>query len=142
MSLARLTDLGIEIPAAGGNNWSHDADRQKGLDKYVHLCFRNTHPMEYSARQAGRIIDSIFLQIHLKALETEGVKFTSDVSNKSGVPIYPIDDAHNMIDWEVLYTRTDWNDPAIQERLKRAEKCEILVPDRIPLELIRNLPDG
>ncbi len=47
-----------------------------------------------------------------------------------------------MIDHEVLYTRTDWRDPAIQQRLSQAEKCEILVPGFIPLELIRNFPNG
>ena len=142
LSLARLRELEIEIPAPGGNAWSHEADEQKGLDKYVHLCFKRRHPMEHTARQDGRIEASIFLKIHLEVLEFEGVKFTPDVSNKSGVLTYSIDDAHKMIDWEVLYTQTDWNDPVIQERLQQAERCEILVPDKIPLELIRNLPDG
>ena len=142
LSLAKLRKLEIEIPAPGGNDWSHKADELKRLDEYVHLCFKNNHPMEYAARHDGRIEDSIFLRIHPEVLEFEGVKFTPDVSNKSGVPIHPIDEAHEMIDFEVLYTRTDWRDPVIQERLQRAEKCEILVPDEIPLELIRNLPDG
>ena len=142
LSRAKLRELEIEIPAPGGNDWSHEADLWKGLDEYVHLCFRNNHPMEYTARQDGRIDESIFLRIHPEVLEFEGVKFTPDVSNKSGIPIYSIDDAHEMIDFEVLYTQTDWRDPVIQERLQQAEKCEILVPDEIPLELIRNLSDG
>ena len=141
LSLAKLRELEIEIPAPGGNYWSHEADERKGLDEYVHLCFKNTHPMEYVVRREGRIEDSIFLRIHPEVLEFEGVKFTPDVSNKSGVLIHPIDDAREMIDFEVLYTRTDWKDPVIQGRLQQAEKCEILVPDKIPLELIRNLPD-
>jgi len=37
---------------------------------------------------------------------------------------------------------TDWRDPAIKQRLVQAEKCEILVPGFIPLELIRNFPNG
>ena len=142
LSLAKLRELEIEIPAPGGNDWSHEADEWKGLNEYVHLCFKNNHPMEYAARQSDRIKDSIFLRIHPEVLEFEGVKFTPDVSNKSGVHVYPIDDAREMIDFEVLYTRTDWKDPVIQERLQQAEKYEILVPDEIPLELIRNLPDG
>jgi hypothetical protein len=47
-----------------------------------------------------------------------------------------------MIDFEVLYTRTEWRNPDIQKRLQQAEKCEILVPRKIPLEMIRNLPNG
>jgi hypothetical protein len=53
-----------------------------------------------------------------------------------------MDEAREMIDYEVLYTKTDWKDPAIRARLTQAEKCEILVPRFIPLELIRNLPHG
>jgi len=68
--------------------------------------------------------------------------FTGDVSNKAGVTIHSLEEAMGMIDFEVLYTRTDWRDPQIKERLLEAEKCEILVPDFIPLELIRNLPNG
>ena len=141
LSLAKLRKLNINPPAPGGNDWSNEADKRKSLDEYVHLCFRNNHPMEYTARQDDRIGESIFLRIHPDVLEFEGVLFTPGVSNRSGVSSHPIDDAREMIDFEVLYTRTDWSDPEIQKRLQRAEKCEILVPNEIPLELIRNLPD-
>ena len=68
--------------------------------------------------------------------------FTDDVSNKAGVEIHTIQEARKLIDFEVLYTRTNWSDPDIQKRLQQAEKCEILVPKKIPLDLIRNLPNG
>lgn len=137
-----LKARGVQIPAAGGNEWSQSADTMKGMDRYAHLCFRATHPMQFLARQDGRIGDSIFLQVHPEVLEWDGVQFTPDVSNKSGVSSYPIQQAKDMIDYEVLYTRTDWRDAAIKQRLLQAEKCEILVPRCIPLELIRNLPNG
>ena len=140
--LAELNKMGIQIPAPGGNQWSRDADAMMGMDHYVHLCFRNNHPMEHVARTDGRIGDSIFLEVHPEVLQWEGVRFTPDVANKSGVQSYTIEEAKGMIDFEVLYTRTNWSDPAIQQRLQQAEKYEILVPRFIPLELIRNLPDG
>jgi hypothetical protein len=140
--LASLKKGNVVIPAAGGNDWSHDADERVGMDRYVHLCFRNSHPMEYSARQDGRITDSIFLRIHPAVLAFPGVMFTDDVSNKSGVVAQPIANARTMIDFQILYTRTEWSDPAIMERLKRAEKCEVLVPQQIPLNYIGNMPDG
>lgn len=98
--------------------------------------------MEYRAREAGRIGDSIFLQVHPEVLQWDGVRFTPDVSNKSGVPIHTIEEAKGMIDFEVLYSRTDWRDQAVQQRLLQAEKCEILVPGFIPLDLVRNFPNG
>lgn len=83
-SLAALRKMGVEIPVPGGNEWSHDADERRGLDQYVHLCFRPNHPMEYVARQDGRITDSVYLHIHPDVLHLEGVMFAADVSNKSG----------------------------------------------------------
>jgi hypothetical protein len=95
--------------------------------------------MEYVARQDGRIGDSIFLEIHPSVMQFRDVMFTPDVSNKSGVQAVPIAQAAELIDFEVLYTRTDWSDQAIQQRLKQAEKYEVLVPCHIPLSHIRNI---
>lgn len=88
-SLAVLRAMGIEIPAPGGNDWSHDADEMKGLDQYVHLCFRPNHPMEYVACQDGRISDRVYLQIHPDILQIKGVMFTADVSNNRASRLSP-----------------------------------------------------
>ena len=140
--MSQLIKKKIVVPAPGGNEWSQDADGLKGMNDYVHLCFRANHPMEYLARQDRRIQDTMFLHIHPDVIHWEGVKFTADVSNKRGVKVHTIDEAREILDFEVLYTRTDWSDPEIQKRLKQAEKCEILVPTKIGLDLIRNLPNG
>jgi hypothetical protein len=70
-------------------------------------------------------------------LQFKGVRFTRDVSNKVGVDSVPI--AQAEIDYQVLYTRTDWSNVAIHARLTQAEKCEVLVPCCIPLTYIRNI---
>ena len=98
--------------------------------------------MEYLARQDGRIPNPVFLQIHPNILREEGVMFTADVSNKAGVQIISLAEAVDVIDFEVLYTRTDWNDPAVKLRLQQAEKYELLVPNHVPMKHIRNLPNG
>lgn len=141
-SLAKLNEMQVEIPSPGGNEWSHDADKLKGMHRYIHLCFKPNHPMEHLAREAKRIGESIFLQVHPDVLKWEGVKYSAGVSNKTGVAIHSIDEAKQLIDFEVLFTRTDWKNPTIQQRLQQAEKCEILVPDHIALEFIRNIPNG
>ncbi len=138
-SWAKLQEIEAEVEAPGGNDWSHQADARNGVDTYVHLCFRNRHPMEYIARKEGRIADSTFLEISPRVLDAEGVLFTKEVSNKSGVELYSLEEAAVIIDFEVLYTRQDWSDPEIQERLRQAEKYEILIPDFVPIDLIRNL---
>jgi hypothetical protein len=140
--LATLRAHGIVVPAPGGNDWSRDADSARGMDHYVHLCFRRNHPMEHVARNDGRIGTSIFLEIDAAVLALQGTLFTPDVSNKAGVGVYTLTQAETMIDFEVLYSPTDWSNAAIQQRLQMAEKCEILVPHHIPLNLIRNMPHG
>jgi hypothetical protein len=80
--------------------------------------------MEYSARQYGRIGDTIFLEIHPEVLKIPGVMYTSDVSNKSGVIPITIEAAKDKIDFGAT------------------AKCEVLVPKLIPLNLIRNMPNG
>ena len=95
--------------------------------------------MEYLAKKDGRIGDTIFLKIKPSVLHFVGVKFTPDVSNKEGVESVPIAEAAELIDFQVLYTQTEWSDSGIQQRLRQAEKYEVLVPCCIPLSHIRNI---
>lgn len=127
---------GITVAVYGGNVWSHDADAHKGLQDYVNLCFTQSHPMCHAAFLDGRIPNPRYLPISPDVLHIEGVKITLDVANKSGVSLLDIEEGLEQLDKQVLYTRTDWNDSAIQERLRGAEKCEILVPKRVPIQLI------
>ena len=61
LSLGALERRGIEIPVPGGNQWSHDADKMKGLHEYVHLAFVDDHPMLFRSKQEGRIkVNQIF----------------------------------------------------------------------------------
>jgi ssDNA thymidine ADP-ribosyltransferase, DarT len=142
-SYAQLQRMGIEIPAPGGNEWSHEADAYKGMDRYVHLCLRPTHPMENAARVDGRIVSSIFLNVHTDVLQVDGVRFTAGVSNKADVESHSIDEAMGIIDFDMLYGGwKNWNDAEIQARLQRVERYEILVPECVPLRMILNLPNG
>lgn len=136
-SLAELERRGIEVPTPGGNNWSHEADKLKGLDKYVHLSFLNDHPMLFRAMQDGRILDPVWLKIESSILLQDGVRFCSDVSNKSGVAILNPEEAIEQIDFDVLFTYMDWRNPDVQARRQAAIKSEILVPDSVPIEKIK-----
>ncbi|MCX6592693.1 MAG: DarT ssDNA thymidine ADP-ribosyltransferase family protein [Acidobacteria bacterium] len=140
--LAELEERNVAIPAPGSDEGSRFVDRQRDLHKYIHLCFKSVHPMEFVARQQGRIGDTIFLQIHASVLHWEGVLFAPGMANTNNIQFLPVEQAGEMIDYEVLYTRTNWADPDVQKRLQAAEKYEILVPKAIPLDLIRNLPHG
>ena len=105
-----------EVVAPGGNDWSHEADEQRGLDEYVHLALFNEHPMEYRAKERGDILSSQFLSIDSSILHRDGVLFCPDVSNKSGVVPLTFSQAVEAMDFEVIYDRTDWRDPEIKLR--------------------------
>lgn len=142
LSLGEAERYGIEIPVPGGNKWSHDADKIKGLHEFVHLAFVDEHPMLFRAKQEGRIPDPIWLEIKSSILLEEGVRFCSDVSNKSGVPILTADEAKGQIDFDVLFTYMDWSDPEIQARRQAAIKSEILIPNFIPIDKILSYKNG
>ena len=142
-SSAKLREMGVEDIVCGGNQWSLDADQMSRMDRYVHLCFRGNHPMEHIAVVEGRIEKSAFLYVDAKIMKKDGVLFAPGVSNKSGMKTCTMEQARDMIDYQVLYTRTDWNDPEINARLCAAEKCEILVPDHIPMKYLEQyFPHG
>jgi hypothetical protein len=142
LSLKKITEENISIPVFGGNQWSHDADRQKDLDKFVHLAFLDDHPMFYRAKQEERIKEPVWLQIDISIVQLSGVMYSTDVSNKSGVLILDGNQAINEIDFEVLFTYMDWRDPEIQIRRQTAIKSEILIPNIVPLEKIIGWKNG
>ncbi len=139
LSLAQLNRRNIQIPAAGGNQWSHDADYRMGLDRYIHLCFFNQHPMEFIAKRDGRINESVFLKINPIVLQWEGVRVTLEVANKSGTQLLTLAQAMEEIDSEIICKWTDWSNPDVQERRQIAKKYEVLVPKIIPIEFIMGI---
>lgn len=139
---AELARRGVVIPAAGGNDWSHDADARCGVDKYVHLAFISNHPMLYLAKNDGRIKKPYWLRIDPSILLVDGIRFTREVANKAGVALMSPLEARDKIDWEVLFTKMDWKDPAVRARRTSAEKSQILIPGIVPIEKILGTKDG
>jgi hypothetical protein len=142
-STAKLHEKGIKTFHPGGNDISLESDRRFGMDQFVHLCFNTNHPLEFLARQDGRIQRTAWLYVDPSVLCRKGVLFTPGVANRAGMEQVPISDATDMIDFEVLYTRTDWSDPAVFARRQAAERCEILVPNTIPFKFFSEyFPNG
>lgn len=136
LSLRQLKEKNIEIPAPGGNELSWDLDSKNGMDAYVHLCFTRNHPMEYAARTNGTIKDVKYLKIKPEVIKVPGALIADGVANKKGVVPRPAREMLDVLDLEIIYTRTDWCNPEVKARLKAAEKFELLIPKRVPLNLI------
>jgi hypothetical protein len=138
LSMRELRSRGI-VATPGGNQWSLDADVRSGMDRFVHLCFLGEHPMEWRAKQDGRIVDSRFLRIDPSVITIAGTVITDQVANKAGVIPKAAETMLGELDLEVIYKRLDWKDSAIRSRRQSAKLYEILVPDNVPANLIRNL---
>lgn len=137
LSKRQLRELELWPPSAtGGNELSWQLDQHRGIDPYVSLCLTRNHGMKYLAHQDGRLPNPRYLAIKPEVLHIPGVMIAFGVANANDVEILPIADAVDRMDTEVLYTRTDWRDPAVNLRLKTAEKFEALIPNAVPRELI------
>ena len=126
----------IKIEAFGGNAISKLQDESCGQDKYVHLSFDSDHPLLFYAKHEKRITKPITLRISPKVLFIDGVKISLGVANANNAIILTPEDAIKKLDLKVLYENTDWRDPEVKSRLNAARKCEILIPDLIPREMI------
>jgi hypothetical protein len=138
LSTKFLRERGIQF-SSGGNDWSKEADQKCGMDGYVHLCLTCGHPMVKRAIEDKTISDLVWLRIVPDVIKLPGVLITQDVANKSGIIPKGVEEALLEMDKEVIYTRTNWADPAINARLQKAERWEILVPDLVATQYIRNL---
>jgi len=95
--------------------------------------------MEYAAKQRGDIAESRFLLIDPSVIHRPGILFFPDVSNKARVNGLALEQAVGVMDFQVVYERTNWKDPLVQERLKSSKKYELLVPGPIAINEIRGL---
>ena len=88
--------------------------------------------MKYLAEKDGRLPNPRYLAIDPGVLEIEETKIAFGVANSNNVDILSVLDAIPILDLEVLYTRTSWSNPEIQNRLQTVEKYEVLVPNAVP----------
>ncbi|SRR5713101_7692482 len=142
-STSKLAEMG-EAFCAGGDEDSLSLDRQCGMDKFVHLCFADGHPMAFRLKERKPDANLIYLRIDRAILYQPGVMFATGVgyANDAGTVTLAEAVERNLIDYQALYTWTDWNDAEAQRKRRAAELCEILVPDYVPSVFIRNLPNG
>jgi hypothetical protein len=73
------------------------------------------------------------------------VLFTPGVANAVGMKKHIIQEAVDggMIDYDALNRRIgSLRDPSNQARRQKAERTEILVPERVAMKWIKNFPNG
>lgn len=137
-SLNKIKEKGIAGISYISNYWSKNADIYKSLDTFVHLCFAKQHPMAYNAKEKGKNL--IWLEIDTIILKNiDGVLYTNDVSNKSGVHLLDNDEAKCVLDIKAITKFLPFDCGNNQERKIATYKYEILIPDCVSLEYIKNI---
>lgn len=139
---ARLREMGIEF-TAGGNDLSLRLDTEGGMDQYVHLCWDYGHPMEWYVGNRG--IRVRYLEIDRAILHEATTRFCPGVANANGMVTHSVQEAVDggMIDYDAINRRIgSLKDANNQARRQRAERTEILIPDFVPMQFIRNFPNG
>lgn len=142
LSLRNIIKSKIDVSCFGADELSHNLDIRKGLDKYVHLSFIKEHPMQYVKTRDGNIPNPIWLEIDASVLFRDNTIFTSQVANKTGAKVYNINDLKEYMDIDVLWGRTNWQDPEIKNRRKAAKYGEIMIQDRIGIKDIIGVTNG
>lgn len=136
LSKERMRAQGWWPKNTGGNALSHQQDKVRGISSYVSLCLTCNHPMKYLAHRDGRLPNPRYLKICPDILRCSGVKIAFGVANANDTEIVLLPAALDHLDIEVIYMRTDWLDPDVNARLRRAEKMEVLVPNVIERRFI------
>ena len=140
LPLSVLSENGIIPPKPGGNDLSHELDRNNGLDKYVHLAFREFHPMEYKARQEERIGETRFLKISSEVINFGGALVTASVANKTDAEYYYIKGSSAYIPYEIFSNAAiDFSNFKVRAEYSHLLKAEMLIPHPIHPKYILNL---
>lgn len=92
--------------------------------------------MSHVAKMGERNLDPVYLSIDPEVIKLPGVMITNAPSNQGGVERIAAAQALDGLDLDVIYTRMEWTNSAIMERLKIARKYEILVPTSVARQFI------
>src|SRR5262245_55973191 len=112
LSTALLREVNQEF-CAGGDDDSLALDTRCGMDKYVHLCFDERHPMAHHVQRRKPDAKLVYLKIDRAILHQPDVMFSTGVGFANNAEVIPLAEAveRQLIDFEILYTRTDWRVP-------------------------------
>lgn len=123
----------VEIPSAGGSDFSRRLDMRYNLQDYVRLSFCDDHPMAYRLKQEGKTL--VLLKIKIDVATWEDTLFSNinatDVGHSHGGTLSDL----QKIKWGAVkrnYVSRDDED-------FKYHQAEILVKTAIPKEFIVNL---
>ena len=132
-SKAFLEELKAWPPVrAGGNQTSHELDRQNGNWNLISLNFSPYSPMAYRRKKESHLC---FFEISSEVALRPNIQFSdTNAASKSVRKSIGIEGLE-LIDWEIIQSRPRPND----RNWHRAIQAEMLVPKRIPLKYVKRV---
>ena len=123
----------VEIPSAGGSDFSRRLDMRDNLQDYVRFSFCDDHPMAYRLKQEGKTL--VLLKIRIDVAEWEGTLFSNinatDGGHSHGGTLSDL----QKIRWSAVKR----NYVSREDEDFKYHQAEILVKTAIPKEFIVNL---
>jgi len=130
-----MENNGLQIPTPGGDGFSRQLDRRKGLQDYVRLSFNKNHPMMYVAQRDGRITNPKILEIDPKVIYWSTSKYSDrNAADNSAEIGKNISDFRN-ISFHIA-TRNNYIEDEFERKLGQAE---VLIKTHLPIDFINNL---
>lgn len=135
-SLYNIIALDISVSRYGANDLSHELDRKRGLDKYVHLSFIKDHPMYHIAKKRGTIVTPMWIEIDISVLLETMTRFCDRVANAKQPNIFSLSSVFKYIDFETMLHSSNFYE------MKEARKAEIMAYGSINTNLIKGFHYG
>ena len=127
---------GIKITRPGGSATSKSLDSWRGLQNYVRLSFTRNHPMMYVAKNDGRIVNPVVLEINLSVAGYSTTKFSDRNATKNGAIIASGYDGAKNVHFSTVKQSDYFNLLPGEAQFYQAE---VLVYEKIPISLITNI---
>ena len=127
-----MENKGIQIPTPGGNQFSRQLDRQKGLQDYVRLSFNTHQPMMYIAKKDHRIKDPRILKIDPQVIYWNTTNFSNLNAADNNAEV-----GNNISNFKnIRFTIAKQNKYYEDEIERKLVQAEVLVKTHIPIEFI------
>lgn len=117
---------------------SRDLDKHFGLSKYVRLAYTPFYDMIPAAIYYKILKIPVIISISPEILKLPGVKYTNKNAICNDAILYNEDEIFNLLDFKKIDSPRDSNNYNL-EGYKNARQSEILVPQKIGIEYLKQI---
>jgi hypothetical protein len=144
-SITRFGLLPLEVsrkwnlsPTFASDENSRISDHRLSVDRYVHLCFVDDHPMCRKKLSQKTLASPLWVRVSPRVLLWEGVRFSEGATNSENFPLLTAEQALEKILWEKLYLPSSGglSDDEFNAR-RDARMAEVLIPKPIELAYLK-----